>query len=119
MAIVVPLLVVMLGLGAIATLAVRGRRPSFLHRSRRHGRSEQAARPAAPLSQLSIAPIEPDAEAETDLAAHRDAQREEMRLVTLLLDGQLPPVWYRQRMAELAAAETARHHVDHPPHRAT
>jgi hypothetical protein len=47
--------------------------------------------------------------------ADRDGEREEARLATALLAGDLPLVWYRHRMTELAARDDACHPLVVPP----
>jgi hypothetical protein len=47
--------------------------------------------------------------------ADRDGEREEARLATALLAGDLPLVWYGHRMTELAARDDACHPVVVPP----
>lgn len=47
--------------------------------------------------------------------ADRDREREEARLATALLAGDLPLVWYRHRMTELAARDDACHPLVVPP----
>jgi hypothetical protein len=47
--------------------------------------------------------------------AGRDGEREEARLATALLAGDLPLVWYRHRMTELAARDDACHPLVVPP----
>lgn len=50
------------------------------------------------------------AERHEDLAGagEKDLEQEERRLGTAALNGEVPPIWYRQRMAALAAAERLR-----------
>jgi hypothetical protein len=48
-------------------------------------------------------------------APGRDDEREEARLATALLAGDLPLVWYRHRMTELAARDDACHPLAVPP----
>jgi hypothetical protein len=57
------------------------------------------------------APITPPAAAGAD----RDVEREEARLASALLAGDLPLVWYRHRMTELAIRDDARHPLVVPP----
>jgi hypothetical protein len=55
-----------------------------------------------------------------DLAPARpkEAEQEERRLGTAILNGDIPPIWYRQRMAALAAGEPDTAEVgDAPPTR--
>jgi hypothetical protein len=47
--------------------------------------------------------------------ADPDRAREEARLATALLAGDLPLVWYRHRMTELAARDDACHPLVVPP----
>src|SRR5215813_5569410 len=102
-------LVVLVVMTAILAAFDNGR--PFLRRLRRHARETKAEPLTALPPQLYTGPIEPGADDEAD----RDAQREEMRLAALLAAGELPAVWYRQRMAAIAAAEAARHPMVHPP----
>lgn len=48
-------------------------------------------------------------------AVDRDDEREESRLAAALLAGDLPMVWYRQRMAALAARDNVGHPLATPP----
>jgi hypothetical protein len=49
-------------------------------------------------------------------AGPKDQEREECRLGTAVVNGDVPPVWYRQRMAALAAEQvTAAPVEDAPP----
>jgi hypothetical protein len=50
-----------------------------------------------------------------DAGADGDRAREEARLATALLAGDLPLVWYRHRMTELAARDDACHPLVVPP----
>ena len=47
------------------------------------------------------------AEPHDDLAREgpKDLDREQRRLEAAVLDGEVPPIWYRQRMTALAAIE--------------
>jgi hypothetical protein len=56
----------------------------------------------------SAAPVRND-------VSDRDGEREEARLATALLAGDLPLVWYRHRMTELAADDDVRHPLVVPP----
>jgi hypothetical protein len=49
-------------------------------------------------------------------AGPKDQDKEERRLATAIIDGEIPPVWYQQRMAALAAEQaTADPAHDEPP----
>jgi hypothetical protein len=65
----------------------------------------------------SAAPVRDDASVTPPAAtgADRDGEREEARLATALLAGDLPLVWYRHRMTELAARDDACHPLVVPP----
>lgn len=56
------------------------------------------------------------AEPHEDLAGAgpKDQEREELRLGTAVLSGEVPPIWYRQRMAALAAERAASTPVEDP-----
>ncbi len=50
-----------------------------------------------------------------DDPSDRDGEREEARLATALLAGDIPLAWYRHRMTELAARDDACHPLVVPP----
>jgi hypothetical protein len=105
----------------VTTVAAFDHDLSVLRQWWRRARQQEAAPPLppdpVPPERYAVRAVEPGTGFEADGEVDRRAQREEMRLVTLLLDGQLPAVWYRQRMAEIAAADAARHPVAPPPPR--